>query len=195
MANNQNIYENKRYKTERDASYIKKLKYIKIDTENKFEEAFNELNGSIYTSQISERHRDIYKKKKFVILNNKENALSKFEKLINSFLYSLNKKFDIEMIKKNEIYYLANGNIHKLLFLENNQIFISTFIYKDVIYTDKFSFENVKNNIGKYYIKIQKNMKTPFSLEKISLMGAMSRNEFRKGWKNYIFEVKKGLRN
>lgn len=192
MADKRDIYNNKRYATEKDASYFKKIRYSKLTNEKEFDEAFEHLNEKEFTSNMSERQRDIYKKKRFQVYGDSKAAQDKFNKLIESFMYSLSSEFTLEKVK-NYIYHLANGNIHKLVLSEDGKKFVSTFIYKDVIYTDRFELV-VPENVGeKSYIKVQKNMKTPFPLEKISFTGVSSRNEFRKGWNNYVKEIRRGL--
>lgn len=192
MADKRDIYNNKRYATEKDASYFRKIRYAKLATEKEFDEALEHLDEREFTSNMSERQRDIYKKKRFQIYGDSKEAQDKFNKLIESFMYSLSTEFTLEKAK-DYIYHLANGNIHKLVLSEDGKKFVSTFIYKDVIYTDRFELISSEDGKQRSYIKVQKNMKTPFPLEKISFTGASSRNEFRKGWNNYVKEIRRGL--
>lgn len=186
-----NFYETQRYRTEKKIDQLHDVKYNFITSEEEFETALEELHQTNYVSITAEKQRNLYYKEKIKIIGTQSKKLEKFKALVNSFLHSLNSEWNIDTIK-DDMYQERFGNIHKFIYDEEKQIFWSWYIHDDIIYTDKFEIWNFDKATSKFYI--EKSMKTPIPMERMSLTTTMVRYEYRRNWKRFIKEVKDGLK-
>ncbi len=184
-----NYYDQRKYKTEKGIETFHEVKYEKLETPELFDKALNELDLPIYSSVIAERARTAYYKKTIKIYGTSQTKNETFKKLCNSFLKSISPEVDIDLVEKN-VYQKLHENVHKFIYMEGER-FISTWIHKDVIYRDEFRILNSDKAVSK--ILIMKSMKTPFELSRTSLNSTTIRIQFRKGWKLYLNEIKKGI--
>ncbi len=184
-----NYYNKKHYKTEKGIETFHNVKYEMLDTQIEFENALLELDDQKYVSIIAERARTAYYKKTLKIFGTKDKKLASFEKLCNSFLISISPDLNLELIENN-IFQKAHNNIHKFVYVPGKK-FVSTWIHKDVIYRDEFTFLNEDKATSK--VLIMKSMKTPFELSRTSLASTTIRLHFRKGWKDFIKEIEREI--
>ena len=182
--------QKKHYKTEKDIDFLHDVKFSKIETPEDYEEAFEYWNKEQYLSYNSERLRIALYKKNIRLWATPKNVDNIFKTVVNSYMYQIDKKLNIDDINK-QIYFFGNGLVYKIVILDNDK-FISTFIHKDIIYTDKFILlKNKKQN--KFKLKVVKSMKVPFSLNHSSLKGATIRVEFMRRSKKYVKKIMMGV--
>lgn len=185
-----NDYYNKQeYKTQKGIELFHDVKHELIDDIETFNEALKELDNFTYNSVLAERSRIAYYKKRLKIFGTEAMKKEKLERVINSFLFSISPELNLEVVKSN-MFQKVHDNIHKFVYIEGES-FHSTWIHKDVIYRDEFKILNPHKTSSR--LLVMKSMKTPFELSRTSLNSTTIRLQFRKGWKIYIEEIKKGL--
>lgn len=189
MARENNFYDKKQYKTEQGIERYHTVEFEKPSTVEEFEKALEKLDAPMYKTIAGEKNRMPYYKKKFPLYGDAKLKNKKMESLVKSFLLSISPNLNIEDVDKS-MYQIAHDNVHKIIYIPG-EMFICTWIYKDVIYRDEFKLLN-KDKI-KSKLQVMKSMKAPFELSRTSINSTTIRLMFKKGWKRYIGEVERGL--
>ncbi len=184
-------YNRQKYITEKGIDTYHKVEQELIDTKELFEKHLEYLDGPAYTSIAAEKSRMAYYKGNVKLVGVKETKLKKFESLIRSFLHSVSPEMTLEKVEK-DMYQLAHNNMHRAIYIPGER-FSFTWMHNDVIYRDEFKIVNLDKPTSK--ILIIKSMKAPFALDRTSLSGNAIRMEFRRGWKVFIEEIRKGINN
>jgi len=184
--------QNKNYKTEKTIDVIHDVKFKKITNEKEFNESFEYWNKNVYHSFSVEKQRNVIFIKKIKLLSYKKEPKEFFENLINSYMYSIDKKFNKELLSKKTFF--KGENLFYKIFLINETKFNSVFIKDDVIYNDSFYLISNKKKT-QYKIVIKKSMKAPFSLNITSLKSTTAKIDFKKRSKTYFKKIKEGIEN
>lgn len=184
------IYNSRRYKTEQKIGKIHDVDYHLIKDRDTFDEALEKLTEKNYVSVTAEKQRTLYYIKKLKISGTKETKIKQFEKVVESFLFSINNTWSLKSLEE-DMYQLNDTNMHKFYYDRDTLTFKSWFIVDDIIYYDKFDIEDIDKRKSRLYI--EKQMKTPLPMDWMSLIGLMIRREFKVGWNKFLKDIKKGI--
>ena len=177
--------QNKNYKTEKTIDAIHNVKFKKITNEKEFNESFEYLSKNVYHSFSEEKQRSVIFINKIKLPLYKKEPKEFFEDLVNSYMYSIDKKFDKELLSK-KIFFKGEKLFYKIFLIDEIKFF-SVFIEDDVIYNDSFYLTSNKKKT-QYKIVIKKSMKAPFSLKSTS-----EKIDFKKRSKTYFKKIKEEI--
>lgn len=207
----------------KDITAIHKVRYDDPKTIEEFNEVYKHLHteNRVYYSNVAERRRTFnlvnYFKLPKYWSDDKQRGM--FERIVSSFMYNINKELTYEEIISKPYLTDKHGRVYMIDFqyrlykdIKDNEIelpymFTLTFIDKDVVYWEKFTYQPVTswlnnfsksnsrsmNKIKSFKIKYEKSVKAPFVMEPYNLQTKMAKKLLKKNFNITSNQIMKGM--